>query len=190
MLADRCSGCLKSQGLGNLYVNLKGGVMNQVDSIKHLAEQLSQLLEGEGFAQRPWFRRGDLAVCCWYREKEWSEDRVELSYRPKYPVTVDLGFGVYLPCRSEEKVMLDARMLGFILDKDRTYAIPKAFAGLRLASFARTVAKDVTQALPWFDQYSEPEKALDKLRRGLTNHGHSDTRPVRDLTNFLQRLSS
>lgn len=123
---------------------------------------------------------------------QWKIEVVEMHYKRGGASGIDINLRVYLPCPEGSETDLDAHTLQGILDKSgRRYWFPNWFGKIRVKrcrKFGCRTARDIVQALTWFDRFESPRQCLDLLNNRGTIWGPARGKAYRNLSGYLDRL--
>ena len=158
---------------------MKTGRVNKC--IEKLIALLDTSLSSRGFALHPVETPfDDKHFVRWERGHGWRTDVVRLSYPRRYLEEsgwVEAHLSINLATEGHIFTGID---VAEVVRKRGSYSyyLPTFFIfplPWRYPAFARRVARDVEQALVWFDGYGTPQRCLEQLKSGISALG--DARP-------------
>ncbi len=118
-------------------------------------------------------RLGGLLVSTWRCTSDWLTREVQLGWRGRIPIDMQVNLSVYVPDaeRGAER-LFDGRTIKYLTGRKKPYYLPNFFGrvvGRSSARFAKKICTDTAKSLTWFDLFASPEKCLIQLRAGETN---------------------
>jgi hypothetical protein len=128
----------------------------------------------ERFGDTDW--SSDKGHRTWSRWRNWKREVFELNFAKMDAVKVELAVRLYLS-RLDDHLMLDSSSVDLAgREHYFDFSFPTAWSGINVAKCADYVGEVLdlaVNATRWFDIYSSPNVALDRLQSGITVWGES-----------------
>jgi hypothetical protein len=155
--------------------------------IAELRRRLSAVLERHGFQSTgsPQFVEGR-AFDRWNRASDWKRDIFEIDYRVRQPDSVGAKVIVKILPSTGREVTVDMASVAFLAGRGSDYQLRDTSP----EELLRLIDEDIERAMPWFELYASPAKALERMRSATRNGCGRGTAPYEAALGFLSGLQT
>jgi len=104
----------------------------------------------------------------WERDSKWKKDSIRVHY-PEIINYLSVSHCIYYPVNQEYRLLSFCNIKWFLYKKSENYDIPSVLYNIRKNAFYNSIISDLEKSTKWFDDYSNSEKCLNKLKEEVAN---------------------